>query len=164
MRLWLLLLVLVVLAAVFACYDFYRQPAGSATGANEVSGWLDVNQITTNGGTPSERPRRLSQAVIDGVEKFVLFVGYRRSGHSIIGSMMDAHPNMVISHEFNILPRCMLPARRPFPKNKSAIFNALYRNSYEQATTGWRSETSTLRGYNLHVSTPGMGRLHTLEL
>ena len=31
----------------------------------------------------------LSQSVVEGVEKFVFFVGYLRSGHSIIGSVMD---------------------------------------------------------------------------
>lgn len=42
----------------------------------------------------------LSQEAVDGVEKFVIFVGYPRSGHSIIGSMMDAHQNIIISHEY----------------------------------------------------------------
>ena len=158
MRLWFLLLIIVVMATVFACYEFYPRPAGSAP---EVPGRLDASQTDTN----LKSAKRLSQAVIDGVEKIVLFVGYRRSGHSIIGSMMDAHPNMVISHEYNLLPRCILQAtRKPFPKNKSAIFNALYRNSYEQAMTGWRSEKNTSRGYNLHVSTPWHGAFTHLRV
>jgi hypothetical protein len=33
------------------------------------------------------------------VRTFVLFVGYPRSGHSLIGSIMDAHPNIIIAHE-----------------------------------------------------------------
>ena len=42
----------------------------------------------------------LSPQVIAGVKKFVFFIGYGRSGHSIIGSIMDAHPHVVIAHEF----------------------------------------------------------------
>jgi Sulfotransferase family len=33
------------------------------------------------------------------VERFCFFIGYARSGHSLIGSLLNAHPEMVISHE-----------------------------------------------------------------
>ena len=36
----------------------------------------------------------------DGVKKYVLFIGHARSGHSIVGSLLDAHPEVIISHEF----------------------------------------------------------------
>jgi hypothetical protein len=32
-----------------------------------------------------------------------MFVGYPRSGHSLIGAILDAHPNIVLSHELNVL-------------------------------------------------------------
>ena len=35
-----------------------------------------------------------TQEVINHIEKFVFFVGYPRSGHSIVGSLMDAYPHM----------------------------------------------------------------------
>ena len=176
MKLWFLLLVAAVLASVFTCYEFYLRPAlDFTTGANEVSGGLVASQTATNvrvksGGTWShamgrgERPRQLSQSVVDGVEKLVLFVGYSRSGHSIIGSMMDAHPNIVISHQYMLLPRCVNEEFGPFPKNKSALFNALYHNSYKQAKSGWRSEKNRSKGYNLHVSTPWQGAFTRLRV
>ncbi len=37
----------------------------------------------------------------DTVEGFVLFVGYPRSGHSLVGAMLNAHRNAVISHELD---------------------------------------------------------------
>lgn len=37
--------------------------------------------------------------MFDSVNSFVLFIGYPRSGHSIFGSIVDAHKNAVISHE-----------------------------------------------------------------
>ena len=166
MRLWFLLLVVIVLAAVFACSEFYRQPLISAT-LSEVSGRLGTNQTATGGGTRSRANRPsvpLSQSVVDGVEKLVLFVGYPRSGHSIIGSMMDAHPNMVISHEYHLVPRCVDSARDKFPKNMSAIFNALYDSSYSAAKSGWRSEKNTIKGYNLHVPTPWQGAFTHLRV
>jgi hypothetical protein len=34
---------------------------------------------------------------------FCLFVGYPRSGHSLIGSLIDAHPDAIIAHELDSL-------------------------------------------------------------
>ena len=38
-----------------------------------------------------------------GVERFVLFIGYPRSGHSLVGSLLDAHPDAAIAHERDVL-------------------------------------------------------------
>ncbi len=35
------------------------------------------------------------------IEAFCCFIGYGRSGHTIVGSMLDAHPDIVISTEAN---------------------------------------------------------------
>lgn len=37
------------------------------------------------------------------VETFCLFIGYPRSGHSLVGSLLDAHPDIVIAHELDAL-------------------------------------------------------------
>jgi len=37
------------------------------------------------------------------VECFCLFVGYGRSGHSLVGSLLDAHSEIVIAHELDAL-------------------------------------------------------------
>jgi hypothetical protein len=39
----------------------------------------------------------------DKVECFCLFIGYPRSGHTIIGALLDAHPEIVISVEADAL-------------------------------------------------------------
>jgi hypothetical protein len=39
----------------------------------------------------------------EDVERFCLFVGHARSGHSLIGALLDAHPNMIIAHEIGAL-------------------------------------------------------------
>jgi len=36
---------------------------------------------------------------------FLLFIGTPRSGHSIIGAILDAHPNALVSHEFHALKK-----------------------------------------------------------
>lgn len=37
------------------------------------------------------------------LETFCLFIGYSRSGHSLVGSLLDAHPDAVIAHELDAL-------------------------------------------------------------
>ena len=39
----------------------------------------------------------------DETKYFCLFLGWSRSGHSIVGSVLDAHPNIVITHEYDVL-------------------------------------------------------------
>jgi hypothetical protein len=43
------------------------------------------------------------KAVLDRVETLCLFIGYPRSGHSLAGSLLDAHPEMAIAHELDAL-------------------------------------------------------------
>lgn len=40
---------------------------------------------------------------LDEVDTFCLFIGHGRSGHSLIGALLDAHPNMIVSDETDIL-------------------------------------------------------------
>lgn len=37
------------------------------------------------------------------IERCCMFVGYPRSGHTLIGSLLNAHPSFVISHELDAL-------------------------------------------------------------
>jgi hypothetical protein len=46
---------------------------------------------------------RRRRAEFDGVRVYCMFIGYPRSGHSLVGSLIDAHPDAVISHELDAL-------------------------------------------------------------
>jgi hypothetical protein len=48
--------------------------------------------------------RRRYRAEFDRVGRFCLFVGYPRSGHSIVGALLNAHKDAVVSHELNVPP------------------------------------------------------------
>ncbi len=39
----------------------------------------------------------LHKRVLDQIEKHCVFIGYPRSGHTLVASLLDAHPNIVIS-------------------------------------------------------------------
>jgi hypothetical protein len=46
------------------------------------------------------------------VERFCLFVGYPRSGHSLVGALLNAHRDAVIAHELNVPPLILAGCRR----------------------------------------------------
>jgi hypothetical protein len=53
---------------------------------------------------PHRAYRRARRVVGRGeLGAFCLFIGYPRSGHSLLGSLLDAHPDAAIAHEVNAL-------------------------------------------------------------
>jgi hypothetical protein len=44
-----------------------------------------------------------TEAGFDSVERYCLFIGTARSGHTLVGALLDAHPEMVISNEVHAL-------------------------------------------------------------
>jgi hypothetical protein len=87
------------------------------------------------------------------VELFCLFVGYSRSGHSLVGSLIDAHPDAIIAHEANALRYIKYGFRR------GQIFSELLRNSLAYAEAG-RSAT----GYSYVVPGQWQGRYRRLRV
>lgn len=50
------------------------------------------------------RLARRRRTDLESVHTFVMFLGHQFSGHSLVGSLLDAHPNVIISHELHVLP------------------------------------------------------------
>ncbi|MCP3914354.1 MAG: sulfotransferase [bacterium] len=87
----------------------------------------------------ARRTRRHRRTLTD-VETFCMFVGYPRSGHSLIGSLLDAHENVVIAHEANILEAVDAGTTR------EKLYLGVWENSWMQAVRT-RQET----GYSYAV-------------
>jgi hypothetical protein len=47
--------------------------------------------------------RTVDRALLEQVETYCLFIGYARSGHSMVGALLNAHRHAVIAHELNLL-------------------------------------------------------------
>jgi hypothetical protein len=105
----------------------------------------------------------LQKKDIEDVKTFVIFVGHSRSGHSIVGALMDAHPDMILAHEYNVLSN--ITKDLASETDTLALFNSLYRNSYNSAVNGWRSAKETRKGYNLSMShNSWQGRVRRLKV
>lgn len=53
---------------------------------------------------------------LEDIETYCGFIGYSRSGHTLVGSLLNAHPNVVIAHELHVLDCVVagLPRRQIF--------------------------------------------------
>ena len=85
------------------------------------------------------------------IRTYCMFVGYPRTGHSLIGSLLDAHPNIVIAHELDALKLF----QRGFSRKQ--VFHLLLENSKMMAAAG-RSHS----GYSYEVAHQWQGRFDKL--
>lgn len=93
------------------------------------------------GGLP-ENKKELSK-LYDGVDTFLMFIGYPRSSHSLVGALLDAHPQIIIPHEYHIIEKWDI-YRDDVLKNsgmqKYLLFYNLHSMSTWQATFGSRAK------------------------
>lgn len=89
----------------------------------------------------------------ENAEKFCMFLGYPRSGHSLVGALLDAHPEIIISHELHALRYI----RYHFSRDQ--LYYAILDNSRTQAAAG-RSAT----GYSYTVPNQWQGRYRQLRV
>jgi len=87
------------------------------------------------------------------VDTYCMFIGYPRSGHSMVGSLMDAHPDMVISNELDALRYIELGFDR------DQIFYLILENTRQYAEAG-RSQT----GYSYTVPNQHQGTFRELKV
>ena len=73
------------------------------------------------------------------VHTILFFIGYPRSRHSLLGSLLDAHPHMVVSDESMAFPRWKGILK--WRKNVSVyqFYDTLFRDSKRAVTQGRRS-------------------------
>jgi len=95
---------------------------------------------------------------LDAVNTFCLFVGHGRSGHSIVGALLDAHPNVILSDETDILKYLIAGFGR------KQLYRTLIFRSQKQARIQRRK--SGLNGKFYSYSVPGQwqGKFKRLQV
>lgn len=87
------------------------------------------------------------------INQYCIFIGYQRSGSSLVGSLLDAHPNVVIAHELN----AMKFFEAKYSKNQ--IYYLLLQNSQEFAQQG-----RSWSGYSYEVPNQWQGKFSNLQI
>ncbi len=90
----------------------------------------------------------------DDLHAFCLFVGYPKSGHSLIGALLDAHPDMVIARAVNPLALVVVDGRP-----RAEVFDLLLANAREEAARGRKQNK-----YRYTVEGQWQGRVRTLRV
>jgi hypothetical protein len=96
---------------------------------------------------------RRSRADLSEVRETCLFVGAPKTGHSLVGSLLDAHPRMAVAHESDVL----LQLRAGFRRRQ--ILALLLENTVRHAARGRRES-----GYDYVVPGQWQGRWQTLRV
>ena len=133
-----------------------------ATGARKAYRGIDLARSFL---TSSFEGRKHAK-IFAGVEAYCMFVGYPKSGHSLFGSLLDAHPEAIIAHEQDALRYL----RAGF--GKVQIFHLLLENSrrYAEAGRDWNVYSYRVPGQwqgkfrKLRVIGDKKGALSTLRL
>ena len=160
-RVQLGLLILAFLLIVLLCPVYYEIPPGIikrftatslVTGDGEpVSHEVPRGLLLRKNG-PKENGtdiKELPQPIIDRIKTMIFFLGHPRSGHSIVASLMDSHPHMVVSHEVDLFGKLSKGTIAP---TKQEICNTVWKNSVKSITGhGKRANTTVSKGYTLFV-------------
>jgi hypothetical protein len=89
------------------------------------------------------------------VHTMVIFAGIGRSGTTLLGALLDAHPNMVIANEQNVFKYL-----QPLPFSRQQIFQLLLRNSARAAA----AQRPGGGGYVYAVPGQWQGRSNRIEV
>lgn len=100
--------------------------------ADHVRGWPIVRRRPVRFVASAVRARRHGDE-FDDLGRYVVFIGHPRSGHSMVGSLLDAHPDVVISHELDALHYVRSGYRR------AQLLTLIIERSAQNAATGRRS-------------------------
>ena len=95
---------------------------------------------------------KLPPEAVEKLRYFVLFAGHARSGSSIVGAVIDAHPHAVLANEY-FFPRWMALTPELFP-NRSFVFSQLYARQQRIVAHDRKTE---LKGYSLYIKGSHMG-------
>eukprot|EP00118_Oscarella_pearsei_P026456 m.784 g.784 ORF g.784 m.784 type:complete len:348 (+) comp4861_c0_seq1:186-1229(+) len=99
----------------------------------------------SNRGVVAKDDLRIDPAWFRRVESLILFVGHGRSGHTLISALLDAHPHVMIAHEFHLLERWSLwPDSQ---KNRSFLFRTLYQEASDAVLKKKRESTKGKHSY-----------------
>ena len=98
------------------CYGNFRRKDGP---------WGGIKQYLQSAYGGATNRNRFTQ-----LKTFCMFLGYARSGTSLLGSLLDAHPHIVIAHELDVL--WYVQARF----HRHQIFHLLLENSAAHAQRG----------------------------
>jgi hypothetical protein len=97
--------------------------------------------------------RARSSPAFDDVERFCFFIGYARSGHTLVATLLNAHPEVVVAHELDAVRY----VRHRF--GRTQLFSLLLLRDQQFGSIG-----RTWSGYKYEVPDQYQGRFERLRV
>lgn len=88
------------------------------------------------------------------IRDLCLFVGYGRSGHTLVASLLDAHPNIIIGIEWGLLAHVKLGFRR-----NQVFYSLIERSRYYS-----KKLKNVWTGYSYQVANQWQGKYNNIEI
>lgn len=101
---------------------------------------------------------RRERELFRDVRIYCMFVGHARSGHSIVGALLDAHPNVVLPDEVDVLEYLAAGF------NRDQIYRLLLARSQKQARKGRTKGGRDGKVYSYLVPNQWQGRFHRIQV
>lgn len=130
-----------------------NSPAAARVAESTLFRRLDV----TRRRVAARRAVRRDPLVLDELGTVCLFVGHVKSGGTLLGAMIDAHPDAVIADEVDVLAQLAAGFRR------DELLHTLIRNARHEALKG-RVTARRLGGYSLAVPGQWQGRFRQIRV
>ena len=93
------------------------------------------------------------------VARFMLTIGYNRSGSSLLGQLLNAHPEIVVAHELYILQKLRALRFVPTPSHRGRATRLIIEKDREAGRASYRQS-----GYSYAVSGLWQGRYSRLRV
>ena len=110
---------------------------------------------------PQLTNRLVDATKYDKVKTFLLFIGYNRSRHTLLASLLDAHPNVIIANDYNILKEWI---ENPLlsQRLKYYIYELLYAKSRYDVMFGVRARLvgNKPKKYHYNIKDQWQGSYH----
>ena len=87
------------------------------------------------------------------LEAIILFIGYSRSGHSLVGSLLDAHPEILVSHELHLMKHLLSGTSTDKLAESMVINSAIFNQNGREYT-----------GYDYSINGQYQGNVKTLKI
>jgi hypothetical protein len=94
-----------------------------------------------------------NRRIFDSVETYCMFIGYPRSGHSLIGALIEAHPEAIVCHELG----AMMYIHAGF--SRSQLFYLLLERSRK-----FKRENLLRGGFQFELPNQWQGRFRNLKV
>ncbi|UCG25669.1 MAG: sulfotransferase [Chloroflexota bacterium] len=135
----------------------FRRFARQGVGARLLRGRAYQGALRAKRYATSYYQARTNSAIFADVTSFCFFIGHTKSGGTMIGALLDAHPNVILADEIDTLDLVNSGYRR------EQIFHILLKGSRREAMKG-RVTARRLKAYSFEVHGQSQGRYDQLQV